>query len=309
MLAGNLGLSTTQAEGEAMTRFFRIAVAVLLGATLMSGAARAAEFTIVSSTAMTEFLEAAIPLFEQKTGNKVKATFLSSAILPGKVKEGVEADLVVTTPGIYDDLVKAGKLVAGSRADFIKSSAGAPVPAGARNPDISTPEAFKAALLGAKSVGISKGPSGQYMVTLLDRLGIADAIKPKAVFTEPGERVGLIIANGKAEIGIQQITELLASPGIDYIGPLPPALQTTIVYTTAASTNAKEKEAAAAFANFLKSEAVLPIAKKMGLEPAWVWCDAAAREPTSVRHSGARARARTRNPGCGACGKVDSIPG
>jgi molybdate transport system substrate-binding protein len=257
-----------QLEGEEMTRISKAAVVAFLSAALMTAAAQAAEITVVSSTAMTEFLEAAIPLFEQKTGNKVKANFLSSAILPGKVKDGVQADLVVTTPPIYDDLVKAGKLVAGSRADFIKSSAGVAVRAGAPKPDVSTPEAFKAALLAAKSVGISKGPSGQYMVTLLDRLGIADAIKPKAVFTEAGQRVGTVIASGKAEIGVQQITELLASPGIDYIGPLPPALQTSIVYTTAASTNAKEKEAAAAFAKFLNSEAVVPIAKKMGLDPA-----------------------------------------
>jgi molybdate transport system substrate-binding protein len=257
-----------QLEGEEMTRISKAAVVAFLSAALMTAAAQAAEITVVSSTAMTEFLEAAIPLFEQKTGNKVKANFLSSAILPGKVKDGVQADLVVTTPPIYDDLVKAGKLVAGSRADFIKSSAGVAVRAGAPKPDVSTPEAFKAALLAAKSVGISKGPSGQYMVTLLDRLGIADAIKPKAVFTEAGQRVGTVIASGKAEIGVQQITELLASPGIDYIGPLPPALQTTIVYTTAASSNAKEKDAAAAFAKFLNSEAVLPIAKKMGLDPA-----------------------------------------
>jgi molybdate transport system substrate-binding protein len=251
-----------QLEGEEMTRIPKTAVVAFVSAALMTAAAQAAEITVVSSTAMTEFLEAAIPLFEQKTGNKVKANFLSSAILPGKVKDGVQADLVVTTPPIYDDLVKAGKLVAGSRADFIKSSAGVAVRAGAPKPDISTPEAFKAALLAAKSVGISKGPS------LLDRLGIADAIKPKAVFTEAGQRVGTVIASGKAEIGVQQITELLASPGIDYIGPLPPALQTTIVYTTAASANAKEREAAAAFAKFLNSEAVLPIAKKMGLDPA-----------------------------------------
>jgi molybdate transport system substrate-binding protein len=257
-----------QLEGEEMTRILKAAVVSFLSAALMTGAAQAAEITIVSSTAMTEFLEAAIPLFEQKTGNKVEANFLSSAILPGKVKDGVQADLVVTTPPIYEELVKAGKLVAGSRADFIKSSAGVAVRAGAPKPDISTPEAFKAALLAAKSVGISKGPSGQYMVTLLDRLGIADAIKPKAVFTEAGQRVGTVIASGQAEIGVQQITELLASPGIDYIGPLPPALQTTIVYTSAASTNAKEKEAAGAFAKFLNSEAVLPIAKKMGLDPA-----------------------------------------
>jgi molybdate transport system substrate-binding protein len=245
-----------------------LVIATLFGATLMSHAAGAAEITVVSSTAMTEFLEAAIPLFERETGNKVKATFLSSAVLPGKVKEGVQADVIVTTPGIFDDLVKVGKLVPGSRSDFIKSSAGVAVRAGAPKPDISTPEAFKAALLSAKSVGISKGPSGVYMLSLLDRLGIADAVKAKAVFTEPGERVGLIIANGKAEIGVQQITELLAMPGIDFVGPLPPALQTTIVYATAGSVNAKEKEAAGAFAKFLTSESVVPIAKKMGLDPA-----------------------------------------
>jgi molybdate transport system substrate-binding protein len=254
--------------GEAMTGYFKIVMAAFLGAALMSHTARAAEITVVSSTAMTEFLEAAIPMFERETGNKVKATFLSSAVLPGKVKEGVQADVIVTTPGIFDELVKEGKLVPGSRSDFIKSSAGVAVRAGAPKPDISTPEAFKAALLAAKSVGISKGPSGIYMLSLLDRLGIADAVKAKAVFTEPGQRVGLIIASGKAEIGVQQITELLAMSGIDFIGPLPPALQTTIVYATAGSVNAKEKEAANAFAKFLKSESVTPIAKKMGLDPA-----------------------------------------
>ena len=88
------------------------------------------------------------------------------------------------------------------------------------------------------------------------------------MFTEPGERVGLVIASGKAEIGVQQITELLAMPGIDYIGPLPPALQTTIVYASARPTNAKETAAAADFVKFLSSKAVAPIARKMGLDPA-----------------------------------------
>jgi molybdate transport system substrate-binding protein len=127
---------------------------------------------------------------------------------------------------------------------------------------------FKNALLAAKSVGISKGPSGIYMVSLLERLGIADAIKPKAVFTEPGERVGLAIASGKAEIGVQQITELIAMPGIDYIGPLPAALQTTIVYASARSRDARDVAAADDFVKFLSSKAVAPIAGKMGLDPA-----------------------------------------
>jgi molybdate transport system substrate-binding protein len=251
-----------------MTGFFKIGMAALFGAALMSQTARAAEITVIGSTAMTEFIQAAIPLFERDTGTKVKASFMSGSVLPVKVREGVPADLIVTTPDTVDDLVKAGKLVPGSGAPFIKSSAGVAVRAGAPKPDIGTPEAFKAALLAAKSVGISKGPSGVYMLSLLDRLGIADAVKAKAVFTEPGQRVGLVIASGKAEIGVQQITELLAMPGIDFVGPLPPALQTTIVYATASPVNAREKDAAAAFAKFLASKSVAPIAKKMGLDPA-----------------------------------------
>ena len=174
--------------GEAMTGFSRFVIATLFGAALMSHAARAAEITVVSSTAMTEFLEAAIPVFERETGNKVKTTFLSSAVLPGKVKEGVQADLIVTTPGIFDDLVKVGKLVPGSRSDFIKSSAGVAVRAGAPKPDISTPEAFKRAMLGAKSVGHSKeGLSGVHFLATLD-LGPELLRPPLAVLFD--DRVG-----------------------------------------------------------------------------------------------------------------------
>jgi len=239
----------------------------LLSAAAIATPARAAEITVIGSTAMTEFIEAVTPMFEHDSGHKVKASFLSGSVLPVKVKEGAPADLIITTPESVDDLVKAGKVVAGSRVDFIRSSAGVAVKAGAPKPDISTPEAFKNALLAAKSVGISKGPSGLYMVGLLERLGIADAVKAKAVFTEPGQRVGLVIASGQAEIGVQQITELLAMPGIDFVGPLPPALQTTIVYATARSANARELAAADAFVKFLSSKAVVPTARKMGLDP------------------------------------------
>jgi molybdate transport system substrate-binding protein len=245
-----------------------MAAGMLSTALMMTVTARAAEITVIGSTAMTEFIEAVTPMFEHDSGHKVKASFLSGSVLPVKVKAGAAADLIITTPESVDDLVKAGKVVAGSRVDFIRSSAGVAVKAGAPKPDISTPEAFKNALLAARSVGISKGPSGLYMVSLLERLGIADAVKAKAVFTEPGQRVGLVIASGEAEIGVQQITELLAMPGIDYVGPLPPALQTTIIYATARSANAKEPAAANELVKFLSSKAVAPSARKMGLDPA-----------------------------------------
>ena len=245
----------------------KIAIAGVLGAALLATGASAAEITVIGSTAMTEFLEAVIPIFEHDSGHKVKASFLSGSVLPVRVKEGAAADLIVTTPESIDDLVKAGKVMAGSRVDFVRSAAGVAVRAGAPKPDISTPDAFKNALLAAKSVGISKGPSGVYMLSLLERLGISDAVKAKAVFTEPGQRVGLVIASGEADIGVQQITELKAMPGIDYVGPLPPALQTTIIYATARSTNARETAAANELVKFLSSAAVVPTARKMGLDP------------------------------------------
>ncbi len=252
-----------------MTRSTKIilAAANLLFAAVIATGASAAEIIVIGSTAMREFVEAVAPIFEHDSGHKVKASFLSGSVLPVKIKEGVPADVVITTPDTVADLAAAGRVVAGSRVDFIRSIAGVAVRAGAPKPDISTPEAFKAALLAAPSVGISKGPSGVYLLGLLDRLGIADAVKAKAVFTEPGQRVGLMIANGKAAIGVQQITELLAMPGIDFVGPLPPALQTIIVYATARPVNAKETAAAAEFAKFLSSKSVVPAAKRMGLDP------------------------------------------
>jgi molybdate transport system substrate-binding protein len=270
--------SNRKREGNAMTgtrkladkaaMAFAMMVAGILGAAMMASRAGAAEITVIGSTAMTEFIEAVIPMFEHDSGHKVKASFLSGSLLPVRVKEGAPADLILSTPESIDDLVKAGKIVAGSRVDFIRSSAGVAVRAGAPKPDISTPDAFKKALLAARSVGISKGPSGFYLVSLLERLGMADAIKAKAIFTEPGQRVGPVIADGRAEIGVQQITELLATPGIDYVGPLPPSLQTTIVYASARSANAKETPAANEFVKFLSSPSVAPSARKMGLDPA-----------------------------------------
>jgi molybdate transport system substrate-binding protein len=236
--------------------------------TMVPSNAHAADIAVISSTAMREVLEALVPMFERASGHKVTVSFHSGAVLPVKVREGAQADLVVTTPDTIDDLVKDGKLVAGTRVDFVRSGVGVAVRAGAPRPDIATAQAFRNALLAAKSVGISKGPSGVYLMSVLARLGIADQIKAKAVVPELGQRVGALVARGDAEIGMQQITELLPIPGIDFVGPLPQELQTIIVYATARPTNAKEREAADALVKFLASETVAPIIRKMGLEPA-----------------------------------------
>jgi len=244
-----------------------IAVAGCLGAMLAGNAASAAEVTVIASTAMREVMGELVPMFERASGHKVAISFLSGAVLPVKMKEGAQADVVVTTPATIDDLVAAGKVVANTRVDFVRSGAGVAVRAGAPKPDVSTPEAFKNALLAAKSVGYSQGPSGVHFMNVMTRLGIADQIKAKGVVPPLGSRVGALIAKGEAEIGVQQITELLQIPGIDFVGPLPKELQANIVYATSTPTSAKEKAAAAELVKFLSSEPALPVIKKVGLEP------------------------------------------
>ena len=244
------------------------ALAGCLGAVVAATAANAAEINVIASTAMREVMEELVPMFERASGHKVAVTFLSGAVLPGRVKEGVQADLVVTTPATIDDLVQAGRVVAGSRVDFVRSGAGVAVRAGAPKPDIGTPDALKRALLAAKSVGYSQGPSGVHFMSTMARLGIADEIKAKGVVPPLGTRVGTLIAKGEAEIGVQQITELLQIPGIDFVGPLPQELQANIIYATATPATAKERDAAAALVKFLRSEPALPVIKKVGLEPA-----------------------------------------
>jgi molybdate transport system substrate-binding protein len=246
------------------TKIATVAAALILSA----NAASAAEITVIASTAMREVLEALVPQFERESGHKVAVSFLSGAVLPVKLKEGAQADLVVTTPQTIDDLVKAGKVVAGTRVDFVRSAAGVAVRAGAAKPDIATPAALKAALLAAKTVGYSQGPSGVHFMTVRAKLGIVDEVRAKGVVPPLGQRVGVLIAEGKAEIGVQQITELLQIPGIDFVGPLPQELQANIVYATATPTTAKEKAGAAALVKYLASEPTVPVIKKLGLDPA-----------------------------------------
>jgi molybdate transport system substrate-binding protein len=237
-----------------------VAAAGCLGAMVAGSAARAAEIVVISSTAMREVVEELAAMFERTSGHKVTMDFQSGVDTSAKIEAGA-------TPQAIDELVKDGKIVAGSRVNFVQSGVGVAVRAGARRPDISTPAAFKQAMLAAQSVGISKGPSGVYLMSIMARLGIADQVKAKGVTPELGQRVGNLVARGEAEIGVQQITELLPIAGIDFLGPLPNELQTKIGYATARPLTARQPEAAAALVKFLSSESAVPVMKKMGLEP------------------------------------------
>src|SRR5215510_8090276 len=195
------------------------------------------------------------PAFERKTGTKLTITWGSANGLMKELDAGAGADLAILTAEAIDDLIKRGKVVGGSRVDLARSGIGIAVRKGGRKPDIGTPEALKQALLAAKSVAHSKsGMSGIYFPTVLQRLGIAEAMKPKIVIPEPGTPVGDVVAKGEAEIGVQQISELLPVAGVEIVGPLPGELQKITTFSAGVLTAAKEPNVAAALLKFVVAE-------------------------------------------------------
>ena len=208
------------------------------------------------------------PEFERAIGTKAVITWGSANGLLQELEAGAGGDLAILTAEAIDGLIKEGKVVAGSRVDLARSGIGVAVRKGAPKPDIGSPDALRRALLAAKSVAHSKtGMSGIYFPTVLARFGIADEMKPKIVTPEPGTPVGEVVAKGGAEIGVQQISELLPVAGIEIVGPLPAALQRITIFSAGVLTAAKEPEAARALVQFVAT-ASRPLLKDKGLEPA-----------------------------------------
>jgi molybdate transport system substrate-binding protein len=209
-----------------------------------------------------------VPAFEQSSGSKVAVTWGSANGLLQELAAGAGGDLVILSAEAVDDLVKQGKVVAGSKVDLARSAIGVAVRRGASKPDIGSPEALKKALLAARSVSHSKtGMSGIHFVTVPARLGIADEMKGKIVIPDPGTPVGEVVARGDAEIGIQQISELLPVDGVEIVGPLPAELQRITTFSAGVLAAAKEPDAAKALVRFLAAEAPR-LLKDKGLEPA-----------------------------------------
>jgi molybdate transport system substrate-binding protein len=208
------------------------------------------------------------PAFERTCGTKLTITWGSTNGLLKELDAGAIGDLAILTADVIDDLIKRGKVAAGSRVDLARSGIGIAVRKGARKPSIGTPEELKQALLAASSVAHSKtGLSGIYFPTVLARLGIADAMKSKIVMPEPGNPVGEVVAKGEAEIGVQQISELLPVAGIDIVGPLPAELQKITTFSAGLLTGAKDPDTAKALVKYVAAES-LPLLKGKGLEPA-----------------------------------------
>jgi molybdate transport system substrate-binding protein len=240
-----------------------IALAVGL---LVPGMTQAPEIKLLGSGALKEAYLELLPQFEQASGHKVAAQWLSTPEVHKRIASGEAADLVILADNATQELMQQGKLAPGNRISFARSGIGVAVRAGALKPDIGSPDALKRSLLAAKSVGYSAGASGIYLLGMFEKLGIADQVKAKAALVKPGERVGEVVARGEAEIGFQQVSELMHVNGVDYLGPLPPELQHITVFSGGIPSAAKEADAAAALAQFLTALAVTPTLKKYGLE-------------------------------------------
>jgi molybdate transport system substrate-binding protein len=223
---------------------------------------------ILSSNGMKSVIVDLIPRYRSMTGTEISITWGSAVGLVQELERGTRADLVILTDEMVDDLIARAKVVAGTRVDLARSGIGIAVRAGTSKPDIGSAESLKATLLAARSVAHSKsGMSGIYFPTVLTRLGIADAMKSRIVIPEPGTPVGEVVARGDAELGVQQISELLPVAGIEIVGPLPPPLQKITTFAAGTLVDAEDHGAVTALVKFLAAES-RPLLAQRGLEPA-----------------------------------------
>lgn len=237
------------------------------GALLFSGALHAAEIKVLSTQAIQGIYRELVPQFEAATGHKVTTVFTGTLDAQKRIAAGEAYDLIIMAGPDLDKLITAGKVVAGSRADLAKSGVGVAVRMGVPKPDIRTADGLKKALLSAKFIGYSSGPSSQIVAGIFQRMGIADEIKGKLKQTTSGVLVGTLLASGEADIGFQQVSELLHFPGIDYVGPLPPDIQQYTTFSIGIQSGSKVEAAAKAWIMFIKAPAAVPAFRKGGMEP------------------------------------------
>jgi len=240
------------------------AVLVALIALLTVVRAEAAEVKVLSTVGMQPATPELFAQFEAASGHRVVVTYGLAAVLKTKFLEGAPADVLILTAPMIDDLGKQGKVVPESKKDVARSGVGLAVKAGAPKPDIGTPDALKAEVLAAKSVGYSReGASGVAFAKVMERLGISDQVKAK--YKDTGTKAGEMVAAGEIELVAAQIPELKAVPGAEVVGPLPAELQTVTIFSVGLASSAQDAAAARALIEFLAGPRAAPVYKAKGL--------------------------------------------
>ncbi len=230
------------------------------------------EIRVMTSGAFTAAYLELIPRLELLSKKKLITVTTSIGTgensIPNRLRRGEPADIVIVGDAVLVGFIKDGLIMAESYTPLARSALGMAVRRGAPKPDISTIDALKCTLLQAKSIAYSASVSGEYVTTeLFQRLGIADQVLSKSRRVEGGERVGAVIARGEAEIGFQQLSELLPVPGIDHVTPLPPEVQKVSVFSAGVARSTRDSEAAYTVVKFLASPEAAQAITRSGLEP------------------------------------------
>lgn len=245
----------------------RAALTFLLTVLAAGSVVDAGEIKVLSGNGRRAAVSELAARFERASGHKVTIHFEVNAAIKRKIEAGEAFDVAVLNPPVLDDLIKQGRVVAGTRADIGTAGLGVAVRAGAAKPDIGSVDAFKRALLSVKSVAFpGEGASGIYFTRLLDRLGIAEPMKGK-LRPMPAEDTVEVVARGEADMVVVIASRIVDVPGVELVGPIPAELQTTIGVSAGLSAGAKEPAAAKALIAFFTAPAALPVIKAKGLTP------------------------------------------
>jgi molybdate transport system substrate-binding protein len=253
-----------------------LATLISASALLIASAALAADVHVMISAGFFQAYSALAPAFEQASGNRLVTTRGPSLgdspeAIPNRLKRGEAADVVIMVGASIDELGRQGLVNASSKVNLARSEIGMVVRAGAPKPDIGSVEAFRRTLLEAKSIAYSDSASGIYLsTTLFAKLGVADQVAGKArkIRGPPsGEQVAAVVARGDAEIGFQQVSELIDVPGVSFVGTIPAELQQETFFSAAIAAGVKERDAAGALIRYLTSPDAAPAISKAGLTP------------------------------------------
>jgi len=224
--------------------------------------------TGISSMATRQLLAELAGAYRQQGGLEVAFESVGGVDAARRVQSGEPFDVVVLAADAIVKLAAAGRVVAGSQADLVQSGVAIAVRAGAPRPDISSEGALRRAVLSARTIGYSTGPSGVALTRLFERWGIADALRERIVQAPPGVPVGALVARGEVELGFQQLSELMHLEGIDVLGPMPPGVEIVTTFSAGLCAASSQPEAAAALIEFMRSPAAADAKRRHGMEPA-----------------------------------------
>jgi molybdate transport system substrate-binding protein len=227
-----------------------------------------AKITGISSMATSQLLADLIPQFEERSGRTVAIESVGGVEAAKRVQAGEPFDVVVLGSNAIDQLIAAGRIIGGSKVDLARSGVAIAVRSGAVRPEIDTEEAVKRAVQAARSIGYSTGPSGTHLTKVFESWGIVEEIRDRLVQAPPGVPVGRLIAEGKVELGFQQLSELMHVSGVDVIGVLPPAIQIITTFSAGICTSSTQVEGAREMLAFMTSPMTAEVKRRNGMEPA-----------------------------------------